>query len=919
MKWPWRSSGRRTELDREIQDHLELEADDQRRAGLSDEDARRAARRVFGNPALVREDVREAWGWQWLERLWLDARLAVRLWARTPGFSAIAIATIGLGVGATTALVGQIKAVFWTPLPVAEPHDLRFVAWTSPRRAFVLGPNVMAGPRVNGTDTFGTVSYPAYLAMRDEAITFADIACWADLGEARPVILGEIGFGTVQFVSGNFFRTLGVRAALGRTIEPQDHTSTAWSPVAMISHRFWQRTFGGATDVTSRTLRLNGRIFAIIGVMPEGFFGLDPSISPDIVVPNGAVEVAAATQNPLQNRGLWNPCRVIARLAPGRSDEEARVDLERVLAASIASAPPPEPYDPPRVWLVPAAYGLSTLREGTATPLVVLLVVVGGLLLAACANIAGLLLARGSARSREIATRLALGASRARVVRQLITESLVLSLAGGLIGLVLAYALSGAGAALLSQFMPTLFGADRTLDLSSMIDGHLLAFGAALAMLSGVLFGALPAIRATRLDLRVVIKDNARSGLPRFGLTGGQVMVVAQTALAIFLLVGAGLFMRTLVNLRSADLGFQADGLLYARIEPRSGGLVQAQRRQFFEEAVSRLRALPGVLSAAATALAPLGGDVSVGIGNFSIPICPPPARRQGARPDLVPSNSVSPGYFDTMGIQILAGRDFALRDAAAFYVPGSSGIRPLIVNEAFARAYFPGTAAVGQETISANDCSKPGPSFTIVGVVRDSRTDLRAEAAPALFFPLGGFQGPVTLIVRTAGDPALMIADVRRAMTELNANTPTFSEAPVIDLVERRLRRERLLSSLLTVFAGVTVFICCLGIYGLLSYAVERRRQEISVRMAIGARTTEVVRMMMRESLVPVATGIAVGAALSIAANRALAQVLYGVSSYDPLTLAGASLLFLLVAVAAAALPSRAAARVNPVLALRQ
>jgi predicted permease len=850
------------------------------------------------------------------ERLWLDTRLAVRLWARTPGFSAIAIATIGLGVGATTALVGQIRAVFWTPLPVVAPQELRFVAWTSPRRTFVLGPNVMAGPRVNGTETFGTVSYPAYLAMRDEATTFSDIACWADLGEARPVILGELGFGTVQFVSGNFFRTMGVRAAVGRTIEPHDHIHPAWSPVAMISHRFWQRTFGGAADVTSRTLRLNGRPFTIIGVMPEGFFGLDPAVSPDIVVPNGAVEVAAATQNPLQNPGLWNPCRVVARLAPGQSEEAARVDLERVLAATIAAKPPSEPYDPPRVLLVPATYGLSTLRDGTATPLVVLVVVVVSLLLAACANIAGLLLARGSARSREIATRLALGASRSRVIRQLITESIVLSLAGGLVGLMFAYTLAGAGTTLLSQFMPTLFGANRTLNLSSMIDVRLIAFGAALAVLSGLLFGAWPAIRSTRLDLMAVIKDNARSGLPRFGFSGGQVMVAAQTALAVMLLVGAGLFLRTLTNLRSADLGFETDGLLYARIEPRSGGLVQAQRRQFFEDAVNRLRAIPGVMAAAATATAPLGADTSVGIGNFSIGICPSIPRQGAATPDLVASNGISPGYFETMGVPIVEGRDFQLSDTGLVQ-PGSAA--PVVVNESFAREYFSGRSAVGQSARAGNDCTRALGMLNVIGVVGDSRADLRTAAAPALFLPLGGFQGPVTLIVRTTGNPGSMIQTVRRAMTELNANTPTFSEAPIVELVERRLRSERLLSSLLMVFAGVTAFICCLGIYGLLAFAVERRRQEISVRMAIGARTADVIRLMMQESLQPVAAGIAAGALISIAANRALASVLYGVSSYDPLTLGGASLLFVLVAIAAAALPSRAAARVNPVLALRQ
>ena len=853
-----------------------------------------------------------------LERLWLDTRLALRLWARTPGFSAVAIATIGLGIGASTALVGQVRAVFWTPLPVTSPDALRFVAWTSPRHPYVFGPNVMAGPRVNGIDTYGTVSYPAYLAMRDEAAAFSDIACWSDLGEARPVILGELGFGTVQFVSGNFFHTLGVRAALGRTIEPHDHAFPSWSPVAMISHRFWLRTFGGAADVTSRTLRLNGRTFAIVGVMPEGFFGLDPAVSPDLGVPNGAVEVAAATVNPLQNRGLWNPCRVIARVAPGRTDEEARIDLERVLAASIAAAPPSEPYDPPRVFLVPAAHGLSTLRDGTAAPLMVLLVVVGGLLLAACANIAGLLLARGSARSREIATRLALGASRGRVVRQLITESLVLSFAGGLLGLLLAYALSGAGTTLLSQFMPTLFGADRTLNLASMLDGRLLAFGIGLALFSGLLFGALPALRATRLDLVAVIKENARTGLPRFGLTGGQLMVAAQTSLAIFLLVGAGLFMRTLVNLRSADLGFNADGLLYARIEPRSGGLALDQRRQFFEDAVARLRALPGVVHAAASGMAPLGGDVSVGVGNFEMPVCPPGAQRSATAPDFVAINSASPGYFETLGVPVVDGRDFTPGDAAAF-APTYKGPRPVVVNEALARSYFPGASAVGQAISSARQCPSTAPNMTIIGVVGDSRRDLRAAAAPAIFFPLGGFMGPVTLIVRTAADPASMIPAVRRAMTELNANTPTFSEARVTDLVERRLRRERLLSSLLTVFAGITVFICGLGIYGLLAYAVERRRQEISVRMAIGAQASDVVRLMVRESLAPVASGVAIGTGLSVAANRWVGNVLYGVPSYDPLTLAGASLLFLLIAAAAAALPSRAATRVDPVLALRQ
>ncbi len=569
---------------------------------------------------------------------------------------------------------------------------------------------------------------------------------------------------------------------------------------------------------------------------------------------------------------------------------------------------------------MPAAYGLSTLRDGTGPPLLVLLIVVSGLLFAACANIAGLLLVRGSARSRELATRLALGASRPRLVRQLMTESIVLSIAGGGLGLLLAYWLAGAGSALLSQFMPTLFGADRALDVTSRLDVPLVACAAALAMLSGLLFGAFPAARATRLDLMAVIKEQSRSGLPRFGLTGGQAMVAAQTTMAILLLAGAGLFIRTLTNLRSADLGFRAESLLYARIEPRSGGLAPAQRQQFFEEAVARLRALPGVVSAAATGVAPMGGDVSVGIGNFSVPICPP-TRRQGTAPDLVASNSVTPGYFQTMDVAILEGRDFTLSEASTVNAPTAprTGVRALIVNEAFARAYFPSTSAVGQEVTGGANCEKPSGPLTIVGVVRDSRADLRSVAGPTVLFPLGGFQGPVTLIVRTAGNPGAMIPTVRRAMTELNANIPTFSEAPVAELVERRLRQERLLSSLLSVFAGVTVFICCLGIYGMLAYAVARRRQEISVRIAIGAQASTVIGLMVRESLVSVLAGLGAGVFLLVVADRWLKGLLYGVSSYDPLTLLAASLVFSLVAILAAALPSRAAVRVNPALALRQ
>ena len=848
-----------------------------------------------------------------MERLVADLRHAIRLWARSPGFSIVALLTIGTGIGAATAIFGQINAVFWTPLPVERPADLRLLAWTAPRHPFVLGPNVLEGPRTGAGETFGSFSYAAYLAMRDGTRAFSDLACWAGLGEARPIVLGDRGIGPTQFVSGNFFRTLGVRAALGRTIEPNDDQPGAAARVAMLGHGFWQRSFGGDPDVIRQSIHLNGQPFSIVGVMPEGFFGMDPSVSPDVVIPLGTLQIAAATSNPLQNRGIWNVCRVVGRLAPGGTDERARAELEAWLRNSIAAAPPDRPYDPPRVWLFEGSRGLGTLREAASAPLVLLFAVVGGLLLASCANIAGLLLTRGRARGREIATRLALGAPASRLVRQLVTESLVLSAAGGLLGVGVAYALSGAGPALLAQMMPTLFGADRTLSVAMGPDIRVLAFGAAIAITAGLLFGVLPAISATRLDLVAMLKETMPAARrSRFGLTVGQALVAAQTALALLLLVGAGLFLRTVANLRDVDLGFETDRLLYARVEPRAGGIPPDRRQQYFEQAVRRLERVPGALSTAATGSPVLGGATQVGIEGQWMVVCTSNILSRGVPPQPSGLNFVTPRFFDTMGIRLVTGRDFRWSDAG----PGQRP--PVIVNEAFARAYFAGEDALGQGIGLGPDCQAAAGRLPVIGVVADSRSSLREDAGPAIYLPLGAFGGPVTMVVRTSGDAASMIPAVRQAIAELNADVPTFGEAAVVDLRERSLRRERFLFDVLIVFAAATLLVCCLGIYGMLSWSVARRRAEIGIRMAIGARAGDVVRMVIGESLVPVAAGIALGCAVAIAVPRWIDGLLYGVSGRDPWTMAGAAAVFLVVGGIAAAIPARSASRVSPILALR-
>ena len=838
-----------------------------------------------------------------------DVRHAVRLWTRNPGFAAVAILTIGIGVGATTSLMAQMQAVFWTALPVTAPEQLRLLAWTAPRYPYVWLPNVIRGPRVDDADTFASFSYAAYTAMRDGSRSFADLACWADLGEARPVVLGEHGFGALQFVSGNYFRTLGVPAQLGRTIEPNDDLPDAAARVAMISDAFWARVFGRDPDVTRRTLRLNGQTFAIVGVMPRGFFGMDPAVSPDVMVPIGATQIAAATVNPIRNARIWTLCRVVGRLAPGVTEAQASLDVEQWVAQAIAAEPPPEPYDAPRVVLLAGGHGLSTLRDAASTPLIVLLTVVAVLLIATCANIAGLLLARGSSREKELATRIALGAPRSRVIRQLVTESLVLSLAGGVAGVAIAYALAGFAPALLTQFLPTLFGADRALTMSADPDARVLLCSLLVTLSTGLLFGILPAWRAARVDLISTIKSTAASGMRLTRPTAGQAMVLVETALAVVLLIGAGLFFRTIANLRGVEMGFQPEGILYARVEPRSGGLPPAQRGPFFESAVKRLEALPGVVSASAAADAPLGGAVQVGMAAVGV-VCVPDGKG-GYQRGSASVNGVLPGYFGALGVPLHAGRDFTWTD-------NSPGVpTTTIVNESFVRRYLPGISPVDQVIRSGLDCDKQFVEIRIVGVVADT-SGLRTAAEPAMYWSLRGFAGPVTLVLRTRTDPAAMVSTVRRAMTELNADIPTFSEATLVDLRERQLRRERLLSDLLALFGAATVIVCCLGIYGMLSYSVARRRAELSIRLAIGAQPRAIVRMVIRESLLPVAAGIALGCAVALMAARWVESLLFGVSARDPLTFAASAIAFLIVAAMAALLPARTASRVDPVLALR-
>ena len=532
---------REDDLDKELRDHVDLEVEDRMAAGLAPFEARAAAVRQLGSVVLIKEDVRETWGTGWIERMRQDLAFAARLMRKAPGFTATAVLTLAIGVGASTAIFSQINAVFWKTLPVDRPQELRSLAWYAQKHPFVAGTNVIAGPSVAGIETLGSFSYPAYKAMRDGTRSFSQLACWADLGEARPVVMRDVGFGTVHFVSGNYFDSLGVRAAMGRALTPDDDTPA--TTAAVLSEPFWRRSFGGRADVLQQTIDLNGKTFAIVGVMPSGFFGVDPSSIPDVIVPAGAVQLAASTVNPLQNPVLWQMCRVFGRLRPGVADEQARTDAEQWLrqaaddavtvAATMQRRPRENDYDAPRLFLVDAERGLGTLRDAVSTPLLILMAVVVAILLIACANIAGLLIVRGAAREREIATRLALGASRGRLIRQLLTESLLLSATGGAFGIVLAYSFGRTSAALISRFMPTVYGTNRSLGVIVSPDARVLIFSAAVTIATAVVFGGLPAFRSTQLELISSIKQ-ARAGRRRSSrLPADKLLVAIQAALSV--------------------------------------------------------------------------------------------------------------------------------------------------------------------------------------------------------------------------------------------------------------------------------------------------------------------------------------------------------------------------------------------------
>ena len=891
--------GRRLEreMEEEWRFHLDERVEALTRTGVSRQEAEHIARVEFGDPLRWKEEGREARGLRAIHELRSDLQYALRQMGRTRTATLVIMATLALAIGANTAMFTLVDAVMLKTLPVPDPEELKQLAWVARRFGFHAMYNGSARNNAAGERVATSFSYPVISHLRDHTTTLSDVFCFDQPQQLSVVHDGAAQLVDGQFVSGNYFRGLRVNAILGRTLTEDDDKPGAQA-VAVISDHFWRRAFAESPDVVGRRITVNGAPVAIAGVLPPSFFGVLPGRRPDVVltlVVQSAID-ASTPHDALTKADRWG-LLVMARMKPGEIVGRAQAESETLIRQAILAYAPAAPYDPPRIMLDPGDRGLADLRREYSNPLGILMGMVGVVLLIACANIAGLLIVRASAREREIGMRLALGAGRWRVIRQLVTESVVLAVCGGSLGFAFTYVIRH----LLPVFVTE---GSSTVELDMAVDVRILLFTAGTCLATGLACGLLPALRATNVDVASLIGRTLTGALSSASRRWtGRVLVSTQVALSLMLLVGAGLFVRTLLNLRSEALGFKPDGLLIFRVNPSQSGYAAARWNDFYERAVERIAAVPGVRTVSLSRYAVLsGGSTRDGIEVLG----------SESKPIGTYIHYVAPQYFETMGIPLRLGRDLTWQDR-------EQSRHVVVVNESLARILFGTTQPIGQWLIHPNE--KAADAMEIIGVAADAKfSDVRRPAPPTIYEPYVKHpQGLMTFAVRTAGDPEALAGSIRDAVAAVDPSVPLFdfwSQRTQIDLA---IRQERLFANLVSGFGLLALLLACLGIYGTLSYSVARRTPEIGLRMALGASRRDVVGLMLRKSAGPVAVGVIVGIAGVAATARVIQSMLFGVTHYDMPTLLAALAVLVVSALVAAWLPSARASRVEPMLALRQ
>ena len=822
-----------------------------------------------------------------------DLRYALRLLRKSPGFTAVAVITLALGIGANTAIFSVIDAVSLRNLPVRSPQQLIQLA--------TMGPYGV-----------GSFSYPGFRRFRDENHVCSEMAAIGWLNRLDASIDGQAEEVEGRIVSGNFFSLLGVAAITGRTFTSQDENNSSTSALAVISYGFWARRFGRNPAVVGRSIRLNQTVFTIVGVAAAEFSGTEIGYAPDIYVPM-MMEPAFRDERSWLDQPDYNWLRIIGRLKPGISREQARADLA-VIQGEVLGAIPTKGLSPTeqrdllstRLEVSSAASGIVFgLPKEFSKTLSILMAMVGLVLLISCTNVANLLLGRATARQKEIAMRLAIGAGRSRLIRQLLTESVVLAIAGAALGLLCTYWASGAIVGLMSSGRAPLL-----LDLHP--DPRVLGFTGTVAFVATVLFGLAPAMQGTRMDLTTALKESSgaidsKPGSRRFRLGLGRSLLVSQVALSLLLLFGAGLFVRTLENLETLDPGFDRKGVLLFDIDPTKSGYKGTAIGALYNQVLEHIEAIPGVRSASLAEAEPITGgggwDNSVRVEGHT----PRPEENV-----TVYLNAVGPRYFETIRSPLMVGRDFSPRDT-------ETTTRVAIINQTMARYFFGNANPIGRKFGWFGE-DKKRQQFEIVGVVRDSKYETLREVVPRTAY-LDCFQeplGPMTFAVRTSVKSTAIIAQLRSKIRAIDATIRVGQFRTLEEHVDESLGHERLMATLSSLFAGLAAALACVGLYGVMAYAVARRTNEIGIRMALGAGRTRVLGMILGESLTLVAVGFAMGLPAAIAAARLISGQLYGLKVGDPLTVVGSLLLLSVVAALAACIPARRATKVDPMVALR-
>ena len=878
----FRRSRALSRLDADIRDHLERETQENIERGMTPAEARRRALISFGNVSLATEDTRAVWTWRFREELSQDVRHALRAFRRQPGFAMVVVLTLALGIGANTAIFSLFEAIVLRGVALPEPAQLHFVA--------------------HGTQRFSPSSnYPYYARVRARTDLFAGVACYAG-ATFRVAAADGVEITRGQFVSGNYHAVLGVPMAIGRGFAAEDDRAGAETFIAVISEGYWTRKFNRDPQVVGRSLTIDGRPVTIVGVTGGGFAGLDPGTRVDITLPL-AVRTLDAPDLLTSHQTWLGDMPIVARISSGVAPAQAASAIDALFQQYLSEPPNAwlrtiPGWDAVRATLVPARYGTAGLRDQYALSLNVLMAMVGVVLLIGCANVANLLMARGAARAREVTIRLSIGAGRARLVRQFLTESLLLAVIGGALG----FALARMGVAAVARLAET-GPSPILLDLTP--NTVVLMFTIALSVLTGLLFGLAPALGATRLDLTGALKAGPVSRR-RSRWSMRRMLVAAQVALCVVLVAAAGLLARTFRNLETRDGGFNPENLLLFSLDARGtafpAGQVPALCDQLIDRFVSRAAVVSGSCSR----------NIPVNTRGNARPLEVPGSEPRPPDTRLVFTNMVSPDYFRTLGIGVVQGRVFDRRDTA-------TSERVLVVNRALARYFFGTGDPIGRRVHFFKDEAHP---MVIVGVVEDTtQRSLREEATRIAYTPLSQLSAPeglVTVALRTKESPQVVAAAVRPEVRAVTRDVAVDYVRTMDEQIGTMLVRERLLAMLSSAFSGLALLLSCIGLYGVVSYDVSRSLRDVGIRMALGARRLDVLGQIVRDGFSMASLGVVSGLLAAVAATRILSTLLFGVTPRDPLTLAGTAILLIVTTLMASFLPAQRASRVDPAAVLR-